>query len=495
MTRSRWPVVVVLAVAVAALLLWWPGREGERPTEVLRSPVPASVGDGGASWYCAAPDPGGEAAHTVVVSAVADESAEVRLDSFGAEGRGESAEITVQAGTTRSVDVASTLGVAAQSVMLEASSPVVVEHRFVTDSGADQAPCSTFSSDLWYFPAVATTKDASARLALFNPFPGDATVDVELAFETGVRVPTALSGIVVPAGVTKVVDLAEVAERREQFSATVRSRTGVVVAELTQTFDGSNEDRPIKGLRLVPGARSAAARWSFAGGFADGSASERVIVLNPSDDPVRVLVQVVPYGGTDALPEPFQLDVPGLRYGVIDLSQESRVAPNVDHSIEVEAQDGAEVVAARSIDVNGSIDGGTAMPLRSLMETGTTASPGSVAAVRRWVSAGLQRDSAADAAMLVHNPGPGIAVVEVTAVDAATGERGTPVALEIAEGDAAVVSAESMAPPSATFSAEVVAESPVVVERLYVFSEPSDISMQTSVPVVGSLEQLERLDA
>ncbi|MCZ7631709.1 MAG: DUF5719 family protein [Microthrixaceae bacterium] len=138
-------------------------------------------------------------------------------------------------------DVASQLGSAALSVMAESDAPLVVEHRFTFEGGADQAPCSTFSSDRWYFPVVVTTRDSTARLNLFNPFPGDASVDIEAALETGVRAPEELSGVVVPAGSTRVINLEEHLERHEQFSVTVETRSGGVVAELAQRFDGSNK--------------------------------------------------------------------------------------------------------------------------------------------------------------------------------------------------------------------------------------------------------------
>ncbi len=56
MRRSRWPVVIVLLLVVTALVIWFPGRAEVAPSQVLRSPVPASVGEEGGSWYCAARD-------------------------------------------------------------------------------------------------------------------------------------------------------------------------------------------------------------------------------------------------------------------------------------------------------------------------------------------------------------------------------------------------------------------------------------------------------
>ena len=494
MSRSRLALVLVLLAAVVAMVVFVDGREGVGRAEVLRSPVAASVGDGSASWYCAARDVGAAGVrHDVLISAVGSEETTVRLDGFGEDGSSGTAEVTVAPSTTETVDVGEVLGAAGLSVMLEASDPVVVEHRFRGEAGADQTTCSTFSSNTWYFPVAVTTSDATSRLSLFNPFPGDATVDIEVAFETGVRVPAELAGIVVPAGTTRVVELGEAgAVRREQFAFTVKARTGALVAELGQSFDGSY-DVVVEGIRLVPGAREGSSAWSFAGGFADASASERVVVLNPTEDPVDVLVQVIPYGGLETLPEPFELTIPPLRYGFLDIDQESRVPPLGYHAITVESVDGSPVVAARSVNVSAAVDDGDATPVRPLATGGTTASPGSTAAARRWWSTGLRRDDDGNAVMLLHNPGGRSASAEVVAVDKGTGESAEPVPVEVPPGDSVTVTARQLAPGAATFSAMVSSDVPLVVERFSVFESVPDLSLGASVPVVEAVAGLERL--
>ena len=484
--------VLLVLGAVAALVAWFPGRDGVERSDVPRSPIAATVGDEGGSWYCAAVGIGVEGAESaVVVTSVGDGEAAVRLDGFGAEGPAGTLEVTLAAGATEVVDVVASLGAEARSVMVEADAPVVVEHRTFSTAGADQAPCSTFSSDSWYFPAVVTSRDATASLALFNPFPGDASVDVEVALDTGVRKPAALSGLVVPAGTTSFVDLGESVQRRDQFSVTVRTRSGGVVAELAQVFNGTG-DLPVKGVRLVPGTRTPQASWALAGGFADAAARERVVVLNPSETPVTVLVQVVPYGGTETLPEPFELTVPGLRYQSVDLDQESRVSQVGFHSVEVESVDGSPVVAARSLDVTGSADGGEANPLRTSIAGGTTTSPAGAAAVQRWVSTGVGADDQQTGLVFVHNPAAEPTVAELVAV-APDGTAGEPVEYEVPAGDSVAVALSELSTEAGIFAAVVQADTPVVVERLLVFPGAADVSLQSSVPVLGDLDGLEVL--
>lgn len=491
MNRSVGVLAAVLVASVIAMVAWYPGHSEISPSRVLRAPMSASVGDEGGSWYCAARDIGsGDAAvsHTVLMSAPGESPANVRLDGFSDTERAGTKEVTVEPGTTAVVDVASELGSAGLSVMAESDAPLVVEHRFTFDGGGDQTPCSTFSSDRWYFPVVVTTRDALARLNLFNPFPGDASVNVQVALETGVRVPEELSGIVVPAGSTKVVNLEEFAPRHEQLAVTVETRSGGVVAELAQRFDGSREELPIEGLRLVPGSRSTSQRWSFAGGFADPSAGERLALLNPADEEADALAQLIPFGGADVMPEPFELAAPPRRFAVVDLDADSRVPALGYHAIDTETLAGARVVGGRSINVTGDAEGDGVPAGRASVDSGTTASPGVSVAAADWVVGGLQRSGTVDGAVFVHNPGT--EAVTVSVVARAGGTRLEPVDYQLPQGESVAVDLASLGEPGGPFSAEVHADGPVVVERLLTFTAIPDISVQSGVPLLASLEDL-----
>ncbi len=488
MKVTRWVATVAVLVAVALMVVSWPGRSEVRSVAVPRPVVPVVLEGSASTWFCAARDVGAESfEHVVYLTSPAAELVTVQLQAFGESSRGKSSTIEIRAGETTAVDVAA-LGGAGQSVMVESSGPLVAEHRLSHAGGADQAPCATLSSDTWYFPAVSTNRDATARLTLFNPFASDAAVDIEVAFDTGVRVPTDLSGIVVPAGSSKVIELGEAVQRREQFSATVLTLTGSVVAELAQSFDDADTALPVSGLRLEAGSRVSAQRWSIAGGFTDPTVTEQVMVLNPQDEAVDVIVQVVPYGGLETLPEPFEIEVPARRYGMIDLQKESRVPQVGFHAIEVEADEGHSVVVSRVLDVTGPPES-TDTSIRSRMSRGTTGSIGAMVASPRWMATGL--DDPADVGLAIHNPGAGIAVVEVRAA----GSRGEPLRVEVPPGDSQIVTGDQLSVPDGMWTAEItVAEGPpVVVERLELFPDELDFSMQQAVPVVESASQLERI--
>lgn len=489
MKRTRWPVVTLIIVAVVALVAWFPGTDDVAPSRVLRSPVAASVGTEGGSWYCAAADIGIEApAHTIVISAVSDADALLRLDAFNAEGEVGTSELEVAAGTTAEVAAAEEFGNPNVSVMVEADAPVAVEHRYVYDAGADQAPCTTFSSDTWYFPTLTTTRDALARLSLFNPFPGDASVDISIAFDSGVRQPATLSGIVIPPGTTRVVELSEDVQRRAQFSATITSRSGGVIAEVAQRFDGTG-DVPVTGLRLVPGTRSTAGAWAFAGGFTDPTAIETLSVLNPSESEADVLAQVVPYGSADLAPEPFELEIPRFRYGAVNLTDESRVQQVGFHAIDVESTAGGEVVAARSLNITGAPGSEETEAIRASITGGTTASSGSSHAARSWVAAGLSVGETTDSVVFVHNFGAEAVVVTVsgTPID---GSDGLSTEIELPPRESVAVTADQLVEGAVSFTADVSADQPVVVERLQVWTTPADLSIQSAIPVVETIDEL-----
>ena len=494
MRLARLALVSVVVVIIVGMVTWWGGRSGPAPAVIERSPIPAAAGGEGASatWYCSAGTAAVPANHGVLVSNPTGRPVPVRLTGFGPDGPTPSTTVQVPPGGPLNIDVGATFGNAALSVMVE--SPVAsvgVDHRLVGTTGADQDACSTFSSDRWYFPSLSTTRDAGARLTLFNPFPADAGVDVQVVLDTGVRVPTALTGIVVPAGTAKVVDLGETVQRRDQFAVAVRLRSGRVVAEATQTFDGSAGPR---GLRMGLGVPEPAGRWVLAGGFTGAGVAERVVIQNPSEERAVVVIQVTPYGGASDPPEPLQVEVPGLRYAVVDLSAENRIPGDGYHSITLEADRPIVVARTTSITAGPAAPADPAVPTRPALTHGAAIGTGSPVGALEWLVPAI--DAGADPApvVFVHNPGSGIAVVSAEVI---AGGSVSPVPdatdIEVAPGDSVAIGVPPPAAGPATVSMRITGSSPVVVERLVTFPDASDLSMNLAVPVRGDRAGLSRL--
>jgi hypothetical protein len=478
--------LVILAVA-AGMVVWWPGSDPAEPVAVPRPPGPAVVGEGegtGGSWFCAARSIGIEDfGHSVRITSASVEPITVALTAFGEETSTGLEPVEVLPNQTTVVDIAKAAGSPGQSVMVESpDGPIAVEHRFQSPVGADQVACSSFSASDWYFPAVATTRDAKAVLSLFNPFPSDAAVDVEIALETGVRIPRDLSGIVVPSGTTRVVDLGEVVQRRDQFSAAVRARSGTIVAEVGQSFDGTNDDLVSEGVRLMAGSRIATDKWTIAAGMVDPSSREKLVVYNPREDAAEVVVQVIPYGGVESLPEPFELDVPGLRYSFINLEQETRIPASNYHAIQVESSGGAPVVVANTMTfVEDSPE--TSSILREGLEAGTSGGPASAAPAGRWMAPGLEQSDLRSSAIFIHNPSDGIAQVDVRIAGSQESQT-----FEVPANDSLAVGPRELG-ARGRFTVLVDSDTELFVDRLITFSD-TDFSLNGALPRLDNLRDL-----
>jgi hypothetical protein len=483
--------VAVAVAAVVGLVSSYAGRSEPEPAALDRAPVPALRLDhsGTQTWYCASgratTDPA-PPSHRLLLTQVGPEPVSVDLRPVGESGAGEVVAVTVRPGTVEVVDVGEVLGDPASSVVVSApSTTVVVEHQLASSDSSyvERLPCATTSSGTWFFPAVTTTRDASALLTLFNPFPADAGVDVRVVLDTGVRTPRALSGIVVPSGTVRVVDLGQTVQRREQFAVVVRARSGRVVAELAQSRDGALGAR---GLRMTRGVARPERRWVFAGGFTGPGAAEQLVLHNPGRERANAVVQVTPYGGVDVAPEPIEVEVPAQRWVVVDLSAEARVPGEGFHSVVVDSPE-HPLVVARTMTITGAAPAPAddAVPSRPPIASGLAVDQGSPIAALRWIVPSVNL-TAPPSAVLVHNPGPGVAVVGV-ALLGPTGR--TPLegadGVEVPPGDGVVVSVppvEGDGTTPARSAIEVTASSPVVVDRLAAFGT-TELSLGPTVPV------------
>lgn len=221
---------------------------------------------------------------------------------------------------------------------------VAVEHEVTTSDGRATAPCSTTASATWSFPWGVTERGARELLVFFNPFPDDATVDITLATDEGVREVQRLQGLVVP-GRSSVGAYVEQDTRREQVSAAIAVRGGRVIVDRVQTFDGTDGRA---GITLALGAPAAADVWVFPDGYVAEGIRESVIVYNPTDAVAEVDIEVVLADpATNGIPEPFEVTVGPGRYSLVALDLEDRIPPGVAHSILVHSLNGVGVVAER----------------------------------------------------------------------------------------------------------------------------------------------------
>ncbi|HYI60742.1 MAG TPA: DUF5719 family protein [Acidimicrobiales bacterium] len=422
----RWPaLVLVVALLVGGLLLTGDGGEDDagRPTDpATLLPVAAPADALGSVWFCAGQTAGDGtmADGTVVVANVGDASAVGRIEVVSEAGTRAGRALEVPARTTRRVRVADVLEAEWASARVEVDGgTVVVEHEVVGPRGRDVAACQTTASERAYLPSGATTRDATMRLAIYNPYPDAATVDLAFATtDARRRTPSDFQGLPVAAQSMIVVDVTPVVTVVPVAAATVTTRRGRVVVERIQTYDGEGAStteeeadaeayRP-DGLALTPAVSDPRPVWSFPAGVRSAVAHERVVVFNPGDEEAEVEVEVaLEDPARNGTVGPFPLTVPAGEFASLALDEAGSVPEGLTHSLVVRSVDGVPVVAERWIDAAGE----------EASYVGVATSTGSPVAAPRWAFASGRR--AADeerGRVVVTNPGDAEVTVAVTAV-------------------------------------------------------------------------------
>jgi hypothetical protein len=493
----RLPFIVLLGAAIGAAV-WQARIDEDRGTALANAvdaiPPPGSV-EGlpavatddrlASTWYCAAGtgDDGGMADHSVAVLNPGDRSVDVTITVYGgvlASSSPTTAETSQAPPPTTPAPAARTIRLTARdrvelrlaglvaaplvAALVESKGgAVAVEHRVTGPHGVDVGPCASATAPVWHLAAGATTRDAREVVVLFNPFPTDAIVDIGFATEAGSREPVRYQGFPVAAGTVVGVDIGDDVAREGQVAATLRSRTGRVVAERLQEFDGSLGP---EGLAVALGVPEPSTSWAFADGAVDDGGTERIVVYNPGDERAEVEVRVLPTTDDESpAPQPFRLGIRAGTFTIVDYGAEERVAAGVGHATVVRSTNGVPVVAERSMMDEAQPDdeddddgeGGAAGDI--------TSGPGAAAAATRWAfpSAAHGRDE--ELRFVVFNPDPGRSV-GVTLLAVANG-RETPV--EGARGAVVAPGGRStFVDDSAGFGWVVEARAPVVVERVLV---------------------------
>lgn len=356
---------------------------------------------------------------------------------------------------------------------------IAVERRTEGSLGWAASPCASSPSTSWYFAAGGTTKDGRELLAIFNPFPDAAVADVGFVTSDGFRAPPDVQGLPVAAGQLVVVDAGTSAGRHEGVAANVVTRSGRVVVDRLQGYDGSDRTRP-KGGSSTLGAPSLGTAWAFAEGFVSDTVQETYVVSNPSSTPAAVELDIqLDDPGTNGQVDPVTLDVPGRGLVAVSMAQQTRVPPGVAHSVTVKSTNGTPIVAERVLQ---GLPGGA--------RQGWSATIGAPVTASRWLFAEGRADATVTEFLTIANPSASTARLQITAL--AAGQ-----ALPIDGLQAVEV------PPSGRVAIElgakinradlpllVVADQPVVVERGLFAASGTGLSLSTGVALAGQLSPI-----
>ncbi|MCU1381036.1 MAG: hypothetical protein JWN29_4019 [Acidimicrobiales bacterium] len=412
MTR-RLPALAVIVSVLALLVVF--GTEGHATRTPAFGRVNADVmpaadpaGALSSTWYCAGgtATAGGVANLTVVVANVGA-SPRTGTVTWIPTGGGKRTVVPLRVGPDRSQAVAATDSVDAPivSALVELDGgEVAVEHAVSGPHGSAAAPCASEPSNRWYLANGVTERDADETLALFNPFPDDAVVDIAVSSEQGRGAPSQLQGLPIAAGTTTFVRLGDHVRYRKVAAVAVVARTGRLVVDRIQSFDGTAGR---SGISLAVAAPAPASTWYFPDGLYEGGLAESWHVYNPGDREAQVTLEIVPAKGNP--PEPYDITIPPHTQQTVEATPD-RVASGVAHSSTIRSLNGVPVVAERAIDAR-----------KPAPRQGWSSALGAPRADRRWVFPIGEANVNTDEWIVIHNPGAQRRTVSVVAL--ANGQR------------------------------------------------------------------------
>ena len=478
------------------------------PVDGLAAVAPAE-GSLGSTWYCpagsATGDPAGIAEQVVVIANLSDQPIEVAFTAYVGvlatdpareQGAPVALVVPVPANGRVPVRVSDVVKAPWASVLVEVQGGrVVVEQVLTGPQGRTVAQCASRPSSTWYFPAGTTRAGTSEYIALFNPFPDEASVDITFETEEGARTPEAFRGLIVPGSSTSVVPIGAVTDAaigaalKRQVATTVVARNGRIVAEQLLVSDGTPTEfeDPVTGavdpgltsvgLAATVGAPAPGTTWVFPAvtAPADGVTAS-ISVMNPTDRDTEVEVQVfLDQPELNGSVEPFVLSIPRGRYETKALF-DGRIPPGVGGWALVQSTDGVPVVAQLLEEGIGSAEPGIATVM------------GSPVVASDWVLAAASIADLEGTSLSIVNP----AAVGEVRVRLVGRSQGVEVAIP---GGEIVVLAGTRVPIDMAIDGraidelilEVVGDAPIVVSRRFVFGAADDIAVTLGLPVAGTL--------
>jgi hypothetical protein len=439
-----------LIAAAAVLVLLIAGAlvtdtTSEAPEAITRGARLADVG-ASTTWYCAegTANPGGRADEEVAIGNVGRRPMQAVLTvDGGSDVPPVVHNYAVAPGRVVRVRLSAIAPIAEPGVMVETGGGRgVVEHTLGRDGDTAMGPCAREPHVEARFAAGTTSKGSELWLALFNPFPSDAIVDVEAVTDTGRRAPGRLQGIVVPRLTRVSVPIHEAIQRVDTVATQVSVRRGRIVAEQSQFLDGTDGR---KGLALSE-ASELATQWRFPNARAGTGWQQRLVLVNPTprDASVRISFALA----AAAAVEPLQLTVAATSVVSPDLS---RVPNDISYSTFVRS---SVPIVAEGI--------GAAVAPQSSAVRGIAADPGLASGARVWAVAPSRLGADSTDALVVMATDARPHRLRVV-LPRASGDRTLLSARVPGTGRVVVDMAKVTADPNVALL--VLADGPVVVER------------------------------
>lgn len=527
-TPRRWlPFLALVAVAGAAVVVTNADDDPTAPSRVeapaAQLPVAAEPGALSTAWYCSGSSRGadGPAELSVVIANVAERGATAEIVVSGTNGERRRTTVDVPAAGRTRVAAADLLTAGWVGMTVEVLGGRATVTREVSGpTGIDVSPCSSNASDRWYVPSGSTVQGAEEHLVLYNPFPDTTSVDISFATDAGRRAPQALQGFSVPGRSVRVVPVEALPAARPELATRVVARTGRLVVDRVQTYDGTGEpvagtgETPVEtpaptGLAATPAVPAAGTRWLFPQVVNTPGTRTQIAIDNPSGRDASIDL-VVTFENPDLVPEvePIQVDIAAEQQDLIDLTDLAELTPGAPYQVEVRSLSGARVVAEQLVfgavppadPVTVDPDGGgeaepdpdaegepqeadpEADPEAEAVEAsdGLSVVSGSPVAASRWLLASRGGSSQRTSSVVVANPGA--EDVSVTVSQAVQGNRSTvaSAAVVVPAGDRRVLDLRDATINPALL---VTADGPVVVSHDIVQAGGLGISQSLATPL------------
>ncbi|MEI7623637.1 MAG: DUF5719 family protein [Actinomycetes bacterium] len=477
------PMLIIGAVVVQ-------GRSSNGTVSALRlnEMVPTASPDDALSstWYCPAGtatgittgESAGFAEQTITVANASSVDSTGVVTTYTEKGETAQKALSVGAHSQKSLRVSDIVTSPWASALVEMSGGgITVTHELRGPTGRSVSACASGPSGQWYFPSGTTRAGTRNLVALFNPFPGEATITFSFDTEDGTRTPQQLQGMVVPGGRVVIVDVGAIVTLRERVSTTVSVRIGRVIAEQIQTGDGRNSTE--QGLTAVLGATTVNPIWTFPVATpASTTAREIVSVMNTGDSDTEVQVEVLlDDPATNGSVEPFVLEVPSNRAAQIDLGSDPRIPKSVGRWLIVRSTSNAPIVVERSIGTTRTAAAGgfaftMGVPVLATSWLGTVASASELSATLVAV-ANPSATETATVTVSVHSKGT------VNAVSSARSVR-------VAPGQRLLLNLSAVTSGIADASIQVESDKPIVVGQWMASATPLEFFTVSNFPVVGT---------
>lgn len=474
-TIKRWPIVVLLAVALAAGGL--ADRVGHRvsasSTVPAIRPVTSVVPPQATSsvWYC----PGGTAGAGGVAAPVvilANSSARVvagTVSEIPNKGKPVAAPVKVPARSQLRFTpppLAQPSDYVAFSVLLDGGG-VSVEEDFSGPLGTTTGACASRTAQNWYFASGSTVQGASDVIALFNPTPTDGVADLSFSTDQGPTTVGDFQGVLVPAGSLVVLNLGDHVQTRPQIATSVRARIGRLVVGELQT---SNLPGQV-GIAMTLGASALSRSWYFPNAVSAPGAHEEYHFFNPGADPAQVALFI---GLDQGSSSPLSFTVPPDSELTVPTSGQARIPSGTEYHARVQVVNDVAIVAERTL----------AAP------SGLVAMMGASFTARTWYLAQGITPPTYSGSVVVLNPGASPIEVSISVFrsGAVTGPgpvpRGPPVKVP-AGGHLALALPAAASTPGAGLM--VSSTSPFVVERDLVERHGKGLSAQIAMPAAWNV--------